>query len=174
VLLNLPGGGFAFVMATGIVSLAAMRLGYEKVAALLFAVNLVAFPVLCALVFVRLVRCREAVLSELRKHRTAAGFLTIVAAISILGNQFAPPGSNDQAAAALWICSLILWFGLVYAFFAAPTIAPVKPPLALGLDGSWLLAVVATQAPAILARSRGRASRFSSACGCSCWAVSSI
>lgn len=144
VLLNLPGGGFTFVIATGIVSLAAMRLGYEKVAALLFAANLVAFPVLCALVFVRLVRRRAAILSELRKHRAAAGFLTIVAAISILGDQFALLGSNDRAAAALWICSLILWFGLVYAFFAAMTIA-------LGLDGSWLLAVVATQAPAILA-----------------------
>ena len=151
VLLNLPGGGFAFVMATGIVSLAAVRLGYDKVAAPLFAVNLVAFPVLCALLFVRLVRHPAAILGELRRHRTAAGFLTAVAAISILGDQFALLGSNDQAAAALWICSLIRWFGLVYAFFAALTIAPVKPPLALGLDGSWLLAVVATQAPAILA-----------------------
>jgi tellurite resistance protein TehA-like permease len=101
--------------------------------------------------FVRVFRHPAAVVSELSNHRTGAGFLTVIAATSILGDQLALLAASRQVAAALWVGSLALWFGLVYAFFFAMTIKPVKPPLALGLDGTWLLAVVATQAIAILA-----------------------
>ena len=38
---DLPGGSFAFVMATGIVSLAFMRIGHDAIGAALFALNLV-------------------------------------------------------------------------------------------------------------------------------------
>jgi len=148
---DLPGGSFAFVMATGIVSLAAMRLGYDEVAAALFAVNLAAFPLLCVLMLVRLIRHPAAILSELRNHRSGPGFLTAVAATSIFGDQLILFASNSEFAAALWLASLVLWVGLIYAFFVAVTIKPVKPPLARGLDGAWLLTVVATESVAILA-----------------------
>ena len=41
-------------MATGIVSIAAMRLGHGEVSAVLFALNLVAFPLLSVLMLVHL------------------------------------------------------------------------------------------------------------------------
>ena len=148
---DLPGGSFAFVMATGIVSIAALRLGRGEVAAALLAVNLIAFPLLCVLMFVRLFQHPTAVLAELRNHRTGAGFLTAVAATSIFGSQFVLFGLNTEAAAALWLTSLVLWVGLIYTFFVAMTVKSVKPPLATGLDGTWLLTVVATEAIAILA-----------------------
>jgi tellurite resistance protein TehA-like permease len=44
----------------------------------------------------------------------------------------------------------ILWVGLVYCFFAATTTGATKPPLTAGLDGTWLLIVVAPQSSAIL------------------------
>jgi tellurite resistance protein TehA-like permease len=47
--------------------------------------------------------------------------------------------------------SLVLWVGLIYVVFVAMTIKRVKPPLTTGLDGTWLLTVVATEAIAILA-----------------------
>jgi tellurite resistance protein TehA-like permease len=99
---------------------------------------------------IRLTRYPAAVLKELRNHRTAAGFLTAVAAVSIVGDQFVLLASNSKVAAALWLGALVLWAGLIYAFFVAMTIRPVKPPFATGLDGSWLLTVVATEALAIL------------------------
>jgi len=138
-------------MATGIVSIAAQRLGHGEVAVPLFAVNLLAFPSLCVLMLVRLIRHPAAILSELRNHRTGAGFLTAVAATSILGSQFVLFRSNRDAAAALWLASLVLWVGLIYTFFVAMTVKRVKPPLVTGLDGAWLLTVVATEAIAILA-----------------------
>jgi tellurite resistance protein TehA-like permease len=148
---ELPGGSFAFVMATGIVSIADMRLGYGTIGAVLFAFNLVAFPLLCVLMLLRLFRHPAAILGELRSHRTGAGFLTAVAATSIVGDQFVLIASNGAIAAGLWLASVVLWVGLIYAFFVSMTIKPVKPSLALGLDGAWLLTVVATEAVAILA-----------------------
>ena len=166
-------------MATGIVSIAAMRLGRGEIAVALFAINLVAFPLLWVLMLVRLVRYPAAVLGELCDHKTGAGFLTAVAATSILGNQFVLFASNREVAAALWLGSLALWVGLVYAFFVAMTIKPVKPPLATGLDGAWLLTVVATEALAILAThvssAFSRPDMWSlSACACSCWEACSM
>lgn len=150
-ILDLSGGSFAFVMATGIVSIAAMRLGHREVGAGLFILNLVAFPLLCVLMLVRLFRHSLVIFGELRSHRAGAAFLTAVAATSIVGDQFALFASNSDIAAALWLASMALWVGLIYAFFIAMTIQPVKPPLAMGLDGAWLLTAVATEAIAILA-----------------------
>jgi len=39
---------------------------------------------------------------------------------------------------------------LIYAFFAAVTLRETKPPLEQGINGAWLIAVVATQAISIL------------------------
>jgi hypothetical protein len=77
--------------------------------------------------------------------------LTVVAATSLVGDQFVLIASNRSIAAGLWLASVVLWVGLIYAFFVVVTIKPVKPPLAIGLDGAWLLTVVATQAIAVLA-----------------------
>src|SRR5215469_14209764 len=85
---DLPSGSFAFVMATGTVSIAAMRLGRGEIAAALFAVNLVAFPLLRVLMLIRMFRRPATILSELRNHRIGASFLATVAAASILGSQF--------------------------------------------------------------------------------------
>jgi tellurite resistance protein TehA-like permease len=87
----------------------------------------------------------------LRSQRTGAGFLTAVAATSIVGDQFVLFASNTGLAAALWIASLVLWVALIYSFFVAMTINREKSPLAIGLNGTWLLVVVATEAVAILA-----------------------
>ena len=133
---DLPGSSFAFVMATGISSIAAMRLGHGEVGAVLFAVNLISFPLLGLLMLVRLFRHPAAILAELRNHRTGAGFLAAVAATSIFGDQFVLFTSNSNIAAALWVASLVLWVGLIYTFFVAMTIKPAKPPLAAGLDGT--------------------------------------
>jgi tellurite resistance protein TehA-like permease len=50
----------------------------------------------------------------------------------------------------LWGVAAILWATLVYAAFAIMTTASQKPSLEDGIDGAWLLVVVATEALAIL------------------------
>jgi tellurite resistance protein TehA-like permease len=44
----------------------------------------------------------------------------------------------------------VLWLCLTYTIFTAFTIKATKPPLAEGLTGAWLLAVVATQSISVL------------------------
>ena len=146
----LPGGGFAFVMATGIVSIAALREDLGPVAKTLFAINLIAFPLLLVLLLWRMLRDPAPLLAEIRRHRDAAGFLAIVPAAAVLGNQIALLAGGPALSVGLWALSLLLWFALVYAFFTLLTVAPEKPPIAAGIDGGWLLVTVATEAVAIL------------------------
>jgi len=147
---NLPNGSFAFVMATGIVSIAAALLGFERIALLLLGVNSAGFLALWILTFLRLIYFPSAVIADLRDHRRGPAFLTVVAGTNVLGDQISLLTSYQNIAVTLWLLGCALWVGLVYCFFAAATTRATKPPLAAGLDGTWLLIVVAPQSSAIL------------------------
>jgi tellurite resistance protein TehA-like permease len=147
---DIPGGSFAFVMATGIVSIAASLSGMRPVADLLFVVNLVAYPALSLLLILRSIYHPGAVLADLRDHRRGPGFLTIAIGTCVVGDQVSLITRHHAIAAALWIGGAVLWAGLSYCPFAL-TVKPSKPPLDTGLDGSWLLVVVAPEALAISA-----------------------
>ena len=143
-------GGFAFVMATGIVSVAAGLAGLASVSSALQIINLIAFPALWAL-FAAHFACDPAfVVGDLRDHRLAPRALTTVAATCVVGNEVALAGGDPAVVAALWILAVALWAALVYGIFALMTIARDKPSFESGLDGAWLLVVVATEALAIL------------------------
>ena len=71
---DLPGGSFAFVMATGIISIDAERQGFRRLALGLFAISAIAFVLLAILTLLRLVRKRAPMLRELSSHQTGAGF----------------------------------------------------------------------------------------------------
>ena len=141
---------FALVMATGIVSIALADQGFSTAAWTLFIVNAIAYGLLWGCGFTRLAAgVREAV-AGLADHRAGPAFLTIVAGTSVLGVQCIRLAQWPAAAGALWLASLVLWFVLLYGFFAAVTFAEAKPRLEHGIDGSWLLATVATEAVAVL------------------------
>jgi tellurite resistance protein TehA-like permease len=141
---------FALVMATGIVSLACYLLGLRAVALVLLATNLVAYPALWALTIARLVRHRDRVAADLAHHGRAVGFFTIVAATAVLGSECLVVGGVFRPAVVLWIASIVLWALLTYTIFTVLTVKPVKPPLADGINGGWLVAVVAAQSVAVL------------------------
>lgn len=147
---DLPSNSFALVMATGIVSLAAAMLGFAKLALLLLAVNAVAFIALWALTLLRLAYCAPAMSADLRDHRRGVGFLTIVAGTNVLAEQLAVLAGRRDAAAVLWVGASALWVALAYAFLLGAATRVAKPRLAQGIDGGWLLLVVAPQSSAIL------------------------
>lgn len=136
---------FALVMATGIVSVAAHLLGMEPVAQALVAVNLVAFPVLWALTITRVVVYPSAFFEDLVDHQRGVGFFTIVAGTSVLGGQLVLVRGEYGVGLALWTLSIALWLLLIYAIFTAFTVKETKPSLAEGINGGWLVAVVATE-----------------------------
>jgi tellurite resistance protein TehA-like permease len=149
-LADFPVGSFAFVMATGIVSIAARQLGLSQISLLLFLLNAVVFPALWLLTFFRLVRHPRAALADLEDHQRGPSLLTVVAGTTVFGTQLSLLTAYQSLAAALWLGGLGLWVCMTYALFAAATIRTAKPPAHASLNGSWLLAVVAPESLAVL------------------------
>ena len=141
---------FALVMATGIVSVGAHLLDVEAVAVALYAFNIAAYVVLWALTIVRIVRHRAALVGDLTDHRVAFGFFTIVAGTCVLGTETILIADRFAIATVLLAIAAVLWVVLTYTVFTAITIKPGKPSLPEGINGGWLLSVVATQAIAVL------------------------
>jgi tellurite resistance protein TehA-like permease len=141
---------FALVMATGIVSVGAHLLSVPVLDVALFVVNIGAYLVLWVLTILRLSRHRSALVDDLMNHRRTFGFLTTVAGTCVLGAQVVLIGHDFAIAAGLLALGTVLWVFLMYTIFTTLTIKREKPSLAEGIDGSWLIAVVATQAIAVL------------------------
>jgi len=147
---ELPYGSFAFVMATGILSIATGLVGWIWLSQALFALNVAAFPTLLLLLLMRVARNPAAIAGDLADDRQAPAMLTIVAGTCVLGSEIALSGAHRTVAAGFWAAAAILWVGLLYAIAGAMTIRPTKFQIARRIDGAWLLAVVATEALAIL------------------------
>ncbi len=147
---ELNPGYFGLVMATGIVSLAADMLGMAVVGRVLFWFNLPAYAVLLILTLVRGLFHRGSFVRDLVSHQRGPGFFTFVAGSCVLGAQALLIGGSIVAALCLWAVALLAWVILTYTIFTAFTIKKDKPGLAEGINGGWLLAVVATQAIATL------------------------
>jgi tellurite resistance protein TehA-like permease len=147
---GLSPASFAMVMATGIVSIATELLGYGLIAKTLFAINIVLFTILWILTILRVVRHRTAMLADLTNHRLSFGFLTIVAATCVLGSQVILVAGHFEPAVVLLGAGVVFWVLLTYAIFTILTIKENKPSLVEGINGGWLVAVVATQSVAVL------------------------
>ena len=141
---------FALVMATGIVSIASHLVGFPLVPQVLFALNLGLYPLLWALTLARALRHRERLVADLSHHGRAVGFFTSVAATCVLGSQCLVLGGPPRLAFWLWVLGIVLYVLLVYSVFAALTVKTDKPALADGINGGWLVSVVAAQSVAVL------------------------
>lgn len=142
---------FALVMATGIVSLAASVQGFAVIARGLFWLNLVFFAALWGLTLVRIVRHRARVVADLKDHNRSVGFFTAVPGACVLGSEALLIEGATGFAWVLWIAGAALWLLLTYTIFTTLTVKAIKPALADGLNGGWLVSIVATQSVSVLA-----------------------
>jgi tellurite resistance protein TehA-like permease len=147
---DLYPGYFAMVMATGIISIAAQLLGLGWVAGLLFLLNRAVYAVLWLLTLARLLLYTPRLVEDMIGWGRGPGFFTLVAGTCVLGSDYVVLAGDFTAAFLLWALGIILWLGLIYTFFTAVTVQEQKPDLEGGLNGGWLIAVVATQSIAIL------------------------
>jgi tellurite resistance protein TehA-like permease len=141
---------FALVMATGIVSIACALVGPRPIAVALLWANSVFFVVLWILTIIRIVRFRDRVVDDLMQHGRAVGFFTIVAATCVLGSQWLVIAGARTLSTWLWAAGIMLWAVLTYGIFAVLTVKKDKPTLADGINGGWLVSVVAAQSVAVL------------------------
>lgn len=147
---NLFPGYFALVMATGIVSVASFSLGMQLIARALLVINLGAYAVLSSLLLLRVVRYFGRVLADLGDHGRGPGFFTLVAGTCLLGSQLLIVGGVTAAPRVLWSVGIVLWFVVMYSFFTATIVREHKPSLEAGINGAWLIAIVATQSVSVL------------------------
>jgi tellurite resistance protein TehA-like permease len=141
---------FALAMATGIVSIACHMAGWGLLARTLFALTIGFYAALWALTIARLIRHRAEVVADFLHHGRSVGFFTTVAATCVLGSQCLLIGESYRAALLFWVAGVALWVLLTYAIFTILTVKAEKPALAAGLNGGWLVAVVAAQSVSLL------------------------
>lgn len=141
---------FALVMATGIVSIASQLLGLRPIALALYPLNLGFYAVLWVLTITRLVRYRELVIADLFHHGRSVGFFTTVAATCVLGSQSLVVAGLFPLAFAFWLAGIAFWAVLTYGIITILTVKTQKPALAEGINGGWLVIVVASHSVAAL------------------------
>lgn len=143
-------GYFALVMATGIVSIAAFLLELPGLAWFLFVLNNGFYLGLVVATIFRAVWYSAAMWADLSSHSVGPTFFTWVAGTCVLGMQYRLLAQEPLIALGLWFAGGVLWLFLNYAFFTLITVCNEKPTLEHGLNGAWLLVVVATQALSVL------------------------
>lgn len=147
---NFYPGYFSLVMATGIISIAAHLLRMDLLGFILLWLNFIFFGVLLVVFFVRLFLCFPVVVQEFVDHQKGPGHFTLIAGTCIVGNQAMVIIHQPLLAKVLLVFAAICWLVFIYAFFTSITIRKNKPTLDKGISGSWLLAIVSTQAIAVL------------------------
>jgi tellurite resistance protein TehA-like permease len=141
---------FAMVMATGIISVALELRGMPAIALPLVWLNVLTYAVLWLLTLIRIVRFPGRVRADLFDHNRSVGFFTLVAGTCVLGNQFVVVVDFPRIAVVLWLAGIVLWAVITYSVFTVLTVKSEKPSLAEGINGAWLVAVVAAQAVSVL------------------------
>lgn len=143
-------GYFSLVMATGIVSIACYLLDMTTLAWWLFRLNVGFYVILWLLTGARIARYSTLLAADLASHGKGPGFFTTVAGTGVLGNQFVILAGDRSTALLLWVLAVVIWAVLIYTFFGVTTTRHEKPDLATGINGAWLIAVVATQSVSVL------------------------
>lgn len=108
------------------------------------------YVILWLLTGARIARYSTLLAADLASHGKGPGFFTTVAGTGVLGNQFVILAGDRSTALLLWVLAVVIWAVLIYTFFGVTTTRHEKPDLATGINGAWLIAVVATQSVSVL------------------------
>jgi tellurite resistance protein TehA-like permease len=122
----------------------------QRISLVLLIVDVVAYAVLGILLLLRLLFFFPRVKADITDHVKGPGFFTVVAGTCVLGSALLIVVERYRPALLLWFAGISLWIVIMYAFFTAVTVRENKPSIEAGLNGAWLLAVVATQSISVL------------------------
>lgn len=143
---TLDPGCFSLVMATGIVSIGAHEHGMAMLADALFAVNVAAYVVLVLLSVLRIKNASRELQADFANPARGASFLTFSAGSCVLASQCVLVVRLPITAIVLTAVGALSWGALLYTLLAVVITGQHKPDLRRSINGSWLIAVVSTQA----------------------------
>jgi len=141
---------FGLVMASGIVSIDCRVFGLKELCNVLFVANSFIYVLLWILYLTRCVFFSGSFMADWFSHKRSFGFFTIIAATNVLGTQTLLITGNAVVALGLWWLGLVLWLLCTYSIFVFLIVKKDKPSIEEGINGGWLLSVVATQSICVL------------------------
>lgn len=147
---TLHPGYFAMVMATSALSVSMYRHDVPLAPTVLLALNTVFFVVLAVAYICRACRHWPDFLADIHSHSRGMGFFTLVAGTATFGTQISLQTNALWLGMGLWGLSVVLWIIINYGVLAVLTTKADKPSLEHGLNGAWLLVVVAVQSLVVL------------------------
>jgi len=148
-LATLDPGYFAWVMASGIVSVGTDLLGYHLLSQVVLGVTVAAFVILTLAYAARLIWYRPFVRQSLSDPTTAMAYFTVVAGTDVLAARLAMAG-HSLLALALGAAAAVVWIVLTYGL-PWSIVASARRPVLGEINGTWLIWVVATQSLSIVA-----------------------
>jgi tellurite resistance protein TehA-like permease len=131
-------------MATGIISTGTFLLGPSWLSRALLVIASAGFVVLAAALVIWLARYRSRVAAEVRAPERVFGFFAVPASCDLLGARYAAAG-HPMVTTVLACAGAVVWFVLTYGVPASLLLARRRDSVLRGIDGTWLLWVVATQ-----------------------------
>ena len=146
---TLDPGYFAWVMATGIVSVGTDLLGYHLLSRVVLGVAVAAFVGLVLAYAARLVFFAPFVRQSAADPTTAMAYFTVVAGTDVLAVRLVM-AAHPLVAFALGTAAAVLWLVLTYAL-PWSIVAAARRPVLGEINGTWLVWVVATQSLSIVA-----------------------
>ena len=140
---DLPPGAFAFVMATGIVSIGLDQQGLPTVSTALLVVAIIAWTLLVLALVGRLVAYRDRALADLHDPRRAFGYFTLIAGSGVIAVRML----EEAWAVSAVLLALAAIVGLVlgYAVPWAAVLSREERPVLTEANGTWFIWVVASQ-----------------------------
>ena len=150
VIRDLDPGYFAFVMATGIISTGTFLFGPSWLSEALLAVAAAGLVVLSAALAARVACFKASLLADIKNPERTFGFFTITAGLDVLGVRLADSG-HPLATAVLSGLASAVWLLLTYGVPASLLLTRSSESVLGGVNGSWLLWVVATQSLSVAA-----------------------
>ena len=147
---DLHPGYFAFVMATGIISTGTFLLGPSWLSITLLVAASAGLAVLGVMLVARLVLFRANVAADIQAPDRVFGFFTITAGLDVLGVRFSF-GGHPLVTAILSAVAAAVWLVLTYGVPASLLLDRTRDSVLGGVNGSWLLWIVATQSLSLVA-----------------------
>lgn len=148
---NLHPGSFAFVMATGIVSVGMDQQGFTLASRVLLGIGLVAWVLLVMAFVARCLFHRDRVVADLHDPVVAFGFFTVVAGTDVLAVRLAD--SVWQVSAVMLAIAAVAGIFFGYGVPWAAALGRTERPVLQHVNGTWFIWVVASQSVATAAAS---------------------